>query len=282
MTKFLISCMTGPGGIFEVTDASVVSVDNVPTSGMDLSEHHLYRARFSRKDLVVDRLNLKSSRVTATWSVPGGAHPHDVCLHEDLLAVVDTLHDRVVWLDPSNGKIVKEWQATTLGDAWHINSLVVHEGALLASIFGKFSTDRGWWGAGHARLGEVIEVGTGEPVLTGLSAPHAPTRWQDKWLVLNTFDSTLCAYGQENEWVLPPLVVGGWPNGLRLDPVDPSIIWVGISDGDRHPQTPAPHGNSPGRIKKVSLDQWKILEERIMPCTSVYNLIPYRQGDDDD
>jgi len=261
----LVSGLTPDGGVFRVNDNGCERLDTTPTMGMAQTDRGLFCARLGFKEARVDRL--EGGRVAESWLVPGGAHPHDVTLDRGALAVTDTLHDRIVWLDLDDGSVLDQWQATELGDAWHVNTLLPGDDRLYATHFGRFDGNRGWFGHGPERKGELIEVsGDGPVVLRGLSAPHSPRRFGDNWLIVNTFEGALSLVAPDSSRLVD-VVLGGWPVGLAL--VD-GVAWVGVGDSHRLPSSLPPHGCTPGKLVGVSTKTWKVVAEVPLPFSGVY------------
>lgn len=273
MNTFLISSMsTIFGGIFIIKNGLFKQLDQIPSSGIILQNKKLYRTRFSRTELIIDVINTFTWEIEKTWEILGGAHPHDICIHNELLVVVDTFHDRIFWINPKNGQVIKEKQFTEFGDAWHINSLNIINDRLVASIFGRFEENFGWYKKGPEKAGEVIDIESEETLLSGLAAPHAPNIWKNNWLILNSFNSSITIIDKETD-IRKNLILGGWPNSMCI--LEDNTVWVGVSDSMRKPKGPPPDRNTPGRVFHIDLETFSIINYYPMPTSSVYNIIPY-------
>jgi GT2 family glycosyltransferase/glycosyltransferase involved in cell wall biosynthesis/predicted nuclease with TOPRIM domain len=141
--------------------------------------------------------------------------------------VVATEENAVLHLGRDGGRARRAFSEAP--DSWHLNSLAWHQGRLLASHFGRFDTHRGYKGRTRA-AGEVIDVGTGEVVVSGLSQPHSLVSVGDElWL---------CSSETSELWVtrdgerLRSVVLPGYTRGLV---VADGKVYVGLSRSRNEP-----------------------------------------------
>jgi Domain of unknown function (DUF4915) len=164
------------------------------------------------------------------WTIDALREPHGVLWREGDggLVVVSTLTNAILWLDPDRREVRRTWTADAdePGDAWHLNDLVVHDGRLLASAFGRFRTHRGW-AADGARdgAGIVFDVATGADVLNGLTCPHDPTPLDGGWLVCDSASRRLLRLDAAGT-VVQEVDLGGFTRGVAHDE---EHVYVGIS-----------------------------------------------------
>jgi hypothetical protein len=148
------------------------AIDDMSTTGLAASAdgNHLARLAWTDDGLdipgalrVYDRFGL-----LAYHRVDDLREPHSALLDGDVLVMVSTRTNAILWLDRA-GRIGRQWKAPGEGDCWHVNSLTTHRGRLLASAFGRFDHHRGW-GDPTARIGQgiVIDARSGRDALTGL------------------------------------------------------------------------------------------------------------------
>lgn len=150
---------------------------------------------------------------------------HDVVWHRGELVVSSTSTNELLWLGPS-GELLRRWQADGDGDAWHLNSLVVHEDRLLASAFGRWREHRGWAAPGAADgAGFVFDVETGEVVLNGLTRPHDPCRLDGHWAVCDSGRKALVVFDDAGT-VAARADLGGFTRGVA---VTDEHVHVGLS-----------------------------------------------------
>jgi GT2 family glycosyltransferase len=97
---------------------------------------------------------------------------HDILLEGEDVYVAATQLNAVIKLDRKLGEAKQHFTIEGESDSSHLNSLAVHNGRLVASIFGRFSSHRGYKGKTRG-AGEVLDVGSGKTLLGGLSQPHS-------------------------------------------------------------------------------------------------------------
>ena len=275
--NLLVSGLVSSQGLYAVTDRQIAQVDAIHSTGLLQTPNSLLRARFggdrpsglarstSFIDLFVD------GKITDTWEVPDSGQLHSLIQDGDQVVAVDTTGNRLLWLNQETGVIERDKQFSTVPDSWHLNSLAWDDDRLVVSCLGRTATKMGWWGKGPDKIGEVLDVETGLTVLNGLAAPHNPTRFNDGWLICESFLGELVYY--PDEWVGDEptrLVLGGWPRGLLLDG---NTAWVGVSDSYRVPSSPPPHSKSPGKLVAVDLNTWEITQQILMPCSGIYDIV---------
>jgi uncharacterized protein (TIGR03032 family) len=108
---------------------------------------------------------------------------HSLALFDDQIVLCSTGTNQVIFLD-QDGVERSRWSPdpSAEADSWHLNSLIVSQGQLFATCFGRFREFRGW--ADHTDgAGLLIEIPSGRAVLQGFTAPHDPRRIEDGWLV---------------------------------------------------------------------------------------------------
>lgn len=190
------------------------------------------------------------------------ADAHDAIWHDGALVVASTSTNSLLWLS-SGGEVVSSWTAAGERDAWHLNSLVVHEGRLLACAFGRFRDHRGWAVPGAARgQGLVFDVESGETVLGDLTCPHHPFRLDGRWAVCDSADRALVVF-DEHGAVAERVAFDGWTRGVALDG---EHVYIGLS---------AHRGEQPGRGAVVAILDRATLAEvgRVeLPAREVYAL----------
>lgn len=154
------------------------------------------------------------------------ADAHDAIWFDGRLVVASTSTNSLLWLG-SGGEVVGSWQAAGEGDAWHLNSLAVHDGRLLACAFGRFAEHRGWAVAGAAHgQGLVFDVESGETVLSGLSCPHHPFRLDGRWAVCDSAEKALLVFEEDGRRIAERVELGGWTRGVALAG---ERLYVGVS-----------------------------------------------------
>jgi hypothetical protein len=218
------------GGLYALRPAGVVeTLDQLSTSGLATAPDGARVVRFPWTDEDPDsegEAMLYDARGALRYArIAELREPHTALwTDDDTLAVVSTLTNAILWLD-ADLRVVGRWAAPGTGDCWHLNSLTVVDGRLIASAFGRFGEHRGWSAPGaRDGAGIVFDVETGEDILTGLTAPHDPLYTDGRWYVCNS--------GTQELWVLEDgravdrVALGGWTRGLH---VDGDRLLVGVS-----------------------------------------------------
>jgi uncharacterized protein DUF4915 len=185
---------------------------------------------------------------------------HDTVWHDGELVVASTSSNSLLWLG-AGGEVMRAWKAPGSGDAWHLNSLVVDGGRLLACAFGRFDEHRGWAAPGAAPgRGLVFDVESGETVIEGFTCPHTPFRLDGRWAICDSAELALVVLDDDGT-VAERVALGGWTRGAA---VAGDRLYVGIS-ARRH--------ESPGARAAVAVLDRETLREltRIpIPAREVY------------
>lgn len=262
----LASGIGSGGGIFRLGDGGSKRLSDVPTTGLVSWDNgsRLATIEWSDEDPApatsyLDRRN--GPRSEGATDVPV-REPHALCWRRGLLYAVSTADNSILSLD-ARGRVHERWQAPGDGDCWHLNSLTIKDGRLLASAFGRFDHHRGWAeGDRRHEAGIVFELCSGREVLSGLSCPHDPTFVDDTWIVCNSAERTVVRFDRDGT-ELERVELGGWTRGLAWDA---NSLYVGVSAhrmlGDE------------GRARVVRLDRRHLepVDEWELPCPEVFAL----------
>lgn len=252
------------GGIFALTGGAPHLLSRQNTAGLDVTDGLLRALSYSdREDSGAVMRVYDSVGLRAAHRLDGVVEPHDVRRHADCSVVVSTSDNEIVWFDDA-GEVARRWRAPGTGDSWHLNSLLVHKGALVACAFGRFERDREWTEHGSAGTGVVFDVDTGADVLTGLDRPHNPHALDEGWLVCGSAEGVLLRLDASGT-VVQRVHVGGWTRGLAL--IGDAVL-VGTSI---HRLSSGPNDTA----AVVVLDRSTLQErERIpLPTTDVYDVV---------
>jgi acetolactate synthase-1/2/3 large subunit len=259
----------GRGGVFAWDGWALVRVDDRYTTGLHMSAGTLVRCLWNTGDGRAGLAVTARGAASRSFWVDGVGNPHDVMLDGDLVAVVATEQNQIVWFD-LHGRRVRAWQPPGEGDSWHLNSLVTHAGRLLVCAFGRFARRKEWDLLGRPATGCVVDVATGSVVIDGLRAPHTPRRVAGGWLVCNSADGELVEVTDGGtRRVLATF--HGWPRGMV---VTPSAVFVGVSPARRDLASRAATSHV------VALDRrtWEVTGEVAVPAREVYDLVAVPAG----
>lgn len=255
------------GGVYALHPGGAVeTIDRLSTTGLAVSPGGGLAARFPWTDddpnATGEALLYDGQGAVRYARIDGLREPHTALwTGEQTLAVVSTRSNTILWLD-ADLRIIRRWAAPGTGDCWHLNSLTVADGRLLASAFGRFAEHRDWAAPGaRDGAGVVFDVETGRDVLSGLSAPHDPRYVDGRWHVCNSGTQELWVVEDGDTVARVPL--GGWTRGLR---VEGDRVLVGVSA--------PPLERCDGYAHVVALDRATLRpgERWALPCRQVFAL----------
>jgi hypothetical protein len=255
------------GGVFVLGHGSIERIDEQSTTGVAVSRDRTMLARLLWNDddteLAGELLLYDAQGALTHRRIDALREAHGAIWHGGRWAVVSTLSNSVLWLDES-GTVVGSWTAPGVGDCWHLNNLLVHEGRLLVCAFGRFAEHRGW-SCGNERAGRgiVFDLASGRDVLHGLTCPHDPLWLDGGWLVCNSARQELlrCTRGGA---ILERCPLGGWTRGLAYDS---ERIYVGVS---AHRELGLEGNATVAVLDRASLRE---LDRWTLPCREVFSLV---------
>jgi hypothetical protein len=215
------------GGAFVVEHGAVRRIDWLASTGLAVDAAGARVARLLRDTGEAGELLISDGRGIELYRRVDGLHDaHDVIWHDDGLVVSSTSANALLWLGPG-GERRRTWTAPGTGDAWHLNSLTVQDGRLLACAFGRFERHRGWTvpGASEGR-GFVFDVDSGEVVLHGLTRPHDPFRLDGRWAACDSGTRSVVVFEDDGRTIAERVSLDGWTRGVALDDAH---VYVGLS-----------------------------------------------------
>jgi acetolactate synthase-1/2/3 large subunit len=264
----LVSCFgdreTG-GGLFALDADGARRIDSLSSTGLDVADGELIRCllgSWERHD-PADVVAYDSRGVLRYVRVDAAHDAHDVLWHDDAYAIASTMTNSILWVSPG-GAVQRRWVAPGDRDAWHLNSLVLADGELYASAFGRFATHRGWNAPGaSAGAGIVFHVESGRDVVTGLDCPHDPRPLDGGWLVCDSKPGELVlAEGAARR----RLALGGWTRGLA---VSDEHLYVGVSPQRSAGQAPQPTA----WVAVVDRASFTLVDRIALPVEEVFDVV---------
>jgi hypothetical protein len=267
--EILLAAGDGPesaGWLFAIEGDTWEKIDSVYSSGIAVAGDRLYRLLCTRSDqqtkatgelLVYDELG-----VVDYHRVDCLDDPHALIYDGECLVTPCPAINTIFWLG-FDGAVKRAWTAPGTDDAWHVNSVHLHQGRLYASAFGRFAENYGWSHEMDAPAGMVFDVESQRDVVSGLCCPHDPLRVDGGWLVCNSRPGDLLFIDEAGS-IARKVNLGGWTRGLV---VSEKYIFVGVS-GERHAE------GDPSRSAIVVLDRksWTPLARIMLPCVELYTL----------
>jgi hypothetical protein len=252
------------GGLYDATEAVPVAIDDLPSSGLALGGGRLWRLlrapgeqTSSCELLAYDARGVRSYRRFDTIR-----DPHDVVWFDGAPHVSASWDDAVWRIDPGADEPRMVWQGSQVPDAWHVNSLVVVDGALHVCGFGRGDRHKGWKTDTGEPTGFVYDLRAGRDVLTGLAHPHTPRRRGDRWYVCESTTGTLTELDPGGE-VLRRAAVRRFTRGLTF--VD---RWA-LVGGNAHRE----HDDDRAEVVVVDLAGFAVVARIPMPCLEVYDIL---------
>lgn len=216
--ELLVSCPNG-GGVYLVSQKDTVCLSSSPSTGIELIESGaVWMSQVGSKAIIVDE-----RQVHVVTLGENELDLHDVVADGELWHVVATQQNSVISFD-KQWQRVEHWQIDGEEDSVHLNSLTLHEGRRLVSLFGLFDCHRGYKGK-TLGAGLIMDVASREPVVSGLSQPHSLTSFDGLLWACDSEVGVVRAFdggGQE----VHRIEIGGYVRGLAFGK---NAIYVGIS-----------------------------------------------------
>ncbi len=248
----------GTGGFTALHEGEAVILDKIDSTGICRDGDLVFRFARGLQSLH----GYRGGRLVFTLKLPDLRDIHDVvrCVDGTFL-LVSTGTNEVVWIDPL-GKVTRRWKAAGEGDAWHLNCVNERAGRMYLSAFGRFSTNRAWLGQ-CSGTGMILDLETGQDVVTGLSGPHNPRWIDDQWVICNSHGSDLVIQASSGERRNIPL--GGFTRGFAHDS---HYFYVGES-ANRKAEKPAETSS----IAVLRRDNYEVVHRFTIPFPEIYELL---------
>jgi hypothetical protein len=220
--NLLISCPQHGGLVYLEKDSQATIISTRPATGICFGNSSLicaYQGNYGR--YLVEAKDGLARQIEVS---PDPLDIHDVLLaaEESKLYLALTNNNQVVCLD-SNYQRTGVWTLPGEKDSTHLNSIALYRGRLIASIFGRFTKHREYK-SGTSRLGEIIDVHTGETLISGLSQPHSLTVKDDLLYFCSSEEKELHLYNGEQ--IINTIALPGYARGIA---VGENYIYAGIS-----------------------------------------------------
>ncbi|MEP6898967.1 MAG: DUF4915 domain-containing protein, partial [Rhodanobacter sp.] len=209
------------GGLFHAHRHLLMPLTNEDTTGISLSGEGIVwcvqsdGGRWFRE--------VRQGALSTASAAEGPLDLHDVLSTADGNYAVFTETNRVVRLDHAF-QVQESWSFGDEPDSAHVNCIAMHDGRLIASMFGAFATHRGYKGKTR-RSGQVIDVRSGDVLIEKLSQPHSLVTVGEQLWLCSSEDRAVHVYDRnfrlERERTLP-----GYTRGLA---VGQDFVYVGLS-----------------------------------------------------
>jgi acetolactate synthase-1/2/3 large subunit len=266
-THLLASCFdahhTVGGGLFAL-GAKLEGVDGISSTGMCVADGMLYRCLWSAEGSPAELVVYDETGVRRYQRLDDVSTPHDILVADGQVFVVATTQNEVRSI-AADGSVRSRWRPPGEPDSWHLNSLAVYGDRMVVCGFGPFLRRRGWDESGKPATGRVLDMANGEPILSGLRAPHNPYYADGTWLVCDSAAGQLVEVSDQTRQPSRRLTMPGWPRGLA---VTDRYLFVGLS-AHRHMTTAV------GTASVVVVDraEWRVVGAADLPSREVYALV---------
>ncbi|MFN2477441.1 MAG: DUF4915 domain-containing protein [Chthoniobacterales bacterium] len=257
------------GGLFAYNGEGLEKLDRLSGTGLFTTGDRLLRVLSGPETggRLTELLVYDTVGVQRYYRLDGVKGVHDVAWDGSNFVVVSTGTNEIMWFSPS-GERTRTWHAPGANDSWHLNNLLLREGKIFVSAFGRFGKTREWDHADNKDSGCIFDLETGESVIEGLSCPHNPRPFEDGWLVCNSKRGELLFIDSGGRSVVKRVSLGPWPRGVA---VSDDRIFVGESANRK---TVADGGA--GAIAVICRKTWQVVERLPLPCQEVYDLVLVR------
>jgi hypothetical protein len=259
--SLLVSC-PNQGGLFALAKGRVVHLSSMDGTGLAVAPGRTLRALqvdgaatigiFSRSGF--DRVRLAEDTLDI----------HDLLCVDGRVFVACTELNAVLELD-ADFREIRRWTFAGEPDSIHLNCLCLYKGRLLASVFGNFTTHRGYKGNTAGR-GEVRDVITGQTLIADLSQPHTLQVDGDELILCNSESGELLFY--LDAVCTRRIMVGGYVRGLA---VGTHHYYVGISLS-RNVDPAAPGMPATAEIVAIERVSGHETARFAMPAREIYDL----------
>jgi len=253
------------GGLLYHDGQKWICIDDVSTTGLFVSNNELIRILWAPSQVACSSsiLHYNSRGFARQVTVDGFTDPHDILWDGQHYVAVSSFQNSIVWVTVE-GTVIGRFQPEHAADSWHLNSLLMHEGVLYATAFGRFAQPRGWVGHQHEGTGILFRTDSGADVLTGLCCPHTPRFASGHWIVCNSASSelrVLTAVGAP----VTSVQLQDWARGIA---VTDNYILVGESVNRQ--LTDDVRGAS---VAVLDRKTWSVVGRLGLPFREVYDLV---------
>jgi len=238
------------------------------STGLCVADDRLLRLlRTSEQDPAAELLVYDRRGVERYCRIDELVDPHDLAWDGRELLAVSTLTNQLLWIAPS-GRVTRRWQAPGQGDAWHLNCLLLRDGDVLVSAFGRHERHRQWAEHLGDPTGLVFDLATGRAIVSGLSHPHSPRYFDQAWAICNSATRELWQVDPASGLPRRRVQLDGYTRGLA---VGDDLIFVGESANRASFEL-----GQTASIAILDRDSWTLLDRLELPCREIYDLVLVR------
>jgi Domain of unknown function (DUF4915) len=253
------------GGLFYYDGEDWVQLDDVSTTGLFVCGDQLIRMLWAPRQVAhaTAVLHYSASGLERHLRVDGLTDPHDVLWDGVHYIAVSSIQDAIVWVTPE-GTVKRRYQPGAGDDCWHLNCLLLHDGVLYATAFGRFAEPRGWMPYKLAGTGMLFRADTGEDILSGICCPHTPRRFGGQWMLCSSATSELLLFAGDRETPAARVRLQDWVRGLSW-----SDRYIFAGESVNRQLTREARNASVAVLERATLS---LVERLTLPCREVYDL----------
>lgn len=273
------SCCNGSdashAGLFSFDGTSVERLSRRDSTGLCAAGERVARLIQPPGGVTVTELLIYSSDGSvAHLQLPDVWDPHDVAWDGEHFVVVSTSGNCLCWYT-RQGELVKQWKAPGESDSWHLNCLLVHQGEVYLSAFGRFEQFRGWAAETSKDTGILLHIPTQEIVLRGLVQPHTPRFLDGGWVICNSRARELLQFDDTGRHVTRRLALCRYARGLAVTD-DYLFIGESLSRNDATYSDDQPRQYA--SVAVVSRRDWTVVDRFAAPGNEVYDLLMVKRA----
>jgi uncharacterized protein (TIGR03032 family) len=215
----LVSCPNGGGLVYLFGNKSLI-ISHESASGISLNNGELIWVCQSDDARKLKKVNDNELMIVELSSER--LDLHDVLADDCNIYLAVTETNEVIRFD-KEFNVLERWKLPGEPDSCHLNCIALHHGRLIASIFGRFDSYRGYKGQTRG-AGQVIDVRSGEIIIDGLSQPHSLVIDNDLLYLCNSEEKELCIYDEYE--LVRRLALPGYTRGIAIGN---NYLYIGLS-----------------------------------------------------
>jgi acetolactate synthase-1/2/3 large subunit len=257
------------GGLVSFDGTQIEVIDKISSTGLSVAEGRLLRLLWCRGDFLAPGELLVSDRVGIEryHRIDELNDPHDVLFDGENYVIASAGENSILWVGKT-GELVRKEKMPGEPDSWHINGLLIHQGDLYVTAFGRFNAYREWSQHSGEGCGIVFNQQTGRDVLVGLEMPHHPRILDDSWIVCNSGTYQLLQFELKTGRQIRQLQLRNWTRGLAFSD---KYIFVGESANRYRPQRET--RDPLASIVILDRSSWKVVFRIALPFQEIYDLL---------
>lgn len=265
---FIINCLlvSSPnnGGITLISNHTATVLEQSDTTGIWLTDSTLYRnAILAAPGSKQMQLELVTGSEKIVIARDDEYDFHDVLLHGNELYLVSTGTNEIIVFN-LEGSRTRTYPFPGRSDSWHINCLGIWNNRIVASAFGEFDTYRGYKNNTLGR-GFVFDLESKQKIWEGLSQPHTPVQYRNKYYVCNSERMEVLVKNEDLTGA-HCIQLDGYTRGIAFDG---DYMYVGLSQSRNKPDTLS---GKQSRIVAIDIRTHQVCGQHLVPFSEIYDI----------